>query len=164
MELIWNEIIPFKGINYFKELIKNYYPTEKENYKMYYQSKKIKLFYCVLSLKIIHLIYLTIFFNPTTYDELLIHFDFVRIANIPYMNGFSVFLILMFTYYLHLLYFNFDNPVMKMMNSIIILQKNSFFIEKHYKNIPMCNYLHNVVFIIMNFCQVFIIAIGIRTL
>ncbi|KAI2797978.1 hypothetical protein BLOT_013889, partial [Blomia tropicalis] len=90
MEFIWNEMIPFKGINHFKKLIKNYYPTKTENYKMYYQSKKVKLFYCVLSLKIIHLIYLIIFFNPTTYDELIIHYDFARIGNVPFMNEFSI--------------------------------------------------------------------------
>lgn len=160
MEFIWNEIIPFKRINYFTELIKNYYPTKTENYKMYYQSKKIKLFYCVLSLKVFHLIYLSIFFKPITYDDLMIHYDFARMANIPFINGYSVSIILMFTYFLHLLYFNFNNRIMKLMNSIIILRNDSFFIEKHYNHIPICDYLHKMILTIMNFFQVFIIAIG----
>ncbi|KAI2799942.1 hypothetical protein BLOT_012153 [Blomia tropicalis] len=52
MDILWNEIIPFKRINYIQRYIRNYYPTEVENWKMYYQSKQIKLYYFIVNIPI----------------------------------------------------------------------------------------------------------------
>ena len=66
MDILWNEIIPFKRINYIQRYIRNYYPTEVENWKMYYQSKQIKLYYFIVLVKIIHFAYLFLIFKPKT--------------------------------------------------------------------------------------------------
>ncbi|KAI2804018.1 hypothetical protein BLOT_008159 [Blomia tropicalis] len=59
MDILKNEIIPFKGMNYVQRYFRNYYPTEMENWEMYYQSKQIKLYYCIGSIKAIHFAYLS---------------------------------------------------------------------------------------------------------
>ena len=46
MDIIWNEMIPFKGIKYIERYYR-YYPTEMEDWKICSQSKKIKLFYLI---------------------------------------------------------------------------------------------------------------------
>ena len=160
MDILWNEIIPFKRINYIQRYIRNYYPTEVENWKMYYQSKQIKLYYFIVLVKIIHFAYLFLIFKPKNENDLMLHYDFATMGNVSFMNGNCIILAIMVIFFLNLLYFDFDNVIMKIANSILFCRDDSFFIEKQYRNIPICNYIRHLTVIIINIVQVFIIGIG----
>ena len=160
MDILKNEIIPFKGIKYIQSFIRNYYPTKMENWKMYYQSKQIKLYYCMASIKGVHFAYLYLFFKPNNDDDLMLHYDYAKMANLSFMNGNNILLFFMVMFYLNLLYFNFDNVIMKLANSIIVHQNDSFFIEKRHRNIPICDYIRYLSLLVLNLLQVFIIVLG----
>ena len=160
MDILKNEIIPFKGMNYVQRYFRNYYPTEMENWEMYYQSKQIKLYYCIGSIKAIHFAYLYLFFKSNNDNDLMLHYDYAKMANLSFMNGNNILLFFMVMFFLNLLYFNFDNIIMKIANSILAHQDDSFFIEKRHRNIPICVYIRNLTLMTLNLFQVFILLIG----
>ena len=141
MDIIWNEMIPFKGIKYIQRYYRNYYPTEMEDWKICPQSKNIKLLYFFAFLKIVHLFYLFIFFKPKNYNDLMFHYDYATMMNMPFLNGNVILILLMVMYFLNLLYFNFDNIIMKTSNAFLMHGDNTFFIKKLYKGILIGDYI-----------------------
>ena len=160
MDILMNEIVPIKGIKYVEKYFRNYYPTEMENWEKYYQSKQIKLFYLITSLKIIHFAYLYLFFKPKNDNDLMFHYDYATMANLSFMNGNFILLIIMLMYCLNILYSHFDNIIMKLANSIVTRRDDSFFFEKQYRNIPICDYICYILLIVLNALQVFVFVIG----
>ena len=155
-----NEIIPCKGMKYIQRYIRNYYPTEMENWEMYYQSKQIKLFYFIASLKITHLVYIYLFFKPKNENDLMLQYDYWTMENLSFMNGNFILLIIMVMHNLNLLYFKFDNIIMNLTNSILTRRDDSFFIEKRHKDIPICDYIRYLFLIVLNILQTFILIVG----
>ncbi|KAI2804968.1 hypothetical protein BLOT_003957 [Blomia tropicalis] len=163
MDILLSDLNPIKGIKYLQKYYRNYFPSVLENGKKYYQSKKIKFFMNLLWLKSVHFLYLFIF-PPKTLDDKMIHYDFANLSNLPFMNGFCIFIVSMINYFLHLLYFNFDNLVLKISYQLIFLQDDSFFIEKKYRSVPVCEYIRYVALSVLNFFQLFLIAIDLITI
>ena len=159
MDILFSDLYPIKGIRYLQEYWKNYYSFESENWKKYYQSKKIKFFMKLLWIKAGHFLYLFIF-PPKTLDKLMVHYDFANLSNLSFMNGFCILIVLMIIYFLHLLYFKFDNVVLKIGYYILFLGEDSFFIEKKYRSFPICEYIRFVSLSVLNLSQLFLATIG----
>ena len=159
MDILYNILIPIKKIEYIQEHFRNYFPSELENGEKYYQSKKIKFFINLLWFKSAHFLYLFIF-PPKTIHEQMFHYDFANLSNLSFMNGVCIFIIFMIIYFLRLLYFSFDNTILKIVYSITILRDDSFFIEKKYGSFPILDYIRYLTLFVLNFFQVFVVAVG----
>ena len=159
MDILLGDLNPIKGIRYLQNYYRNYYPSVSENGIKYYQSKKIKFFINLLWLKSVHFLYLFIF-PPKTMDDKMIHYDFANLSNLSFMNGFCILIVLMTIFFLQLLYFNFDNIILKYAYQLIFLHDDSFFIEKKYRSFPVCEYIRYVALTVLYIYQFLLVAVG----
>ena len=90
----------------------------------------------------------------------MIHYDYINLAGIPYVNGVLFIVSAQIKFFLDLLYFKYDNILMHKLYSLIIKQDDSYFIEKRYLSILISDYFRYLTVILLNITQIFVIVVG----